>query len=389
METLMSCSSHPLLLQSSKNSAFSSSRSTNNKPQFVTIHQKLNYNNNVDISHSISLQLKPTISSVSCKSSSSESSFIPQPETVRVKFRLIIEMCQFLFHQEFLVVGDDPILGVWDPKSAIPLKWSEGHLETAELDLPNDKKTQYKFIQNIKSREEFKWKPGPRSVFEPRETNNTTVVSEDWEIVGHQTIHEEESLAISNASEDVISNSNTDDMMPNSCTMANSNTKEPVVAHPISSVENMNHPEEEQTDAGDEVTSTGSLAIERKSASLGDEDTLFESVKEPVRVPRSVALAITTAKEGVPPEVKRSNNVKTESNVNDVEVATEDDRKCENQKKEEPGKSTTQQEATRRMSDDHNKPDEEQVGVGDEKGCQSTNEESTEVLDVPSEEDAE
>lgn len=30
-------------------------------------------------------------------------------------------------------VGDDPSLGSWDPSSAIPLDWSEGHIWTAEL----------------------------------------------------------------------------------------------------------------------------------------------------------------------------------------------------------------------------------------------------------------
>ncbi|KAI3842993.1 hypothetical protein MKW92_025003 [Papaver armeniacum] len=110
--------------------------------------------------------------------------------------------------------------------------------------------------------------------------------------------------------------------------------------------------------------------------------------------------AITTAKEGLRQVFKSNNNVKraaadSKSNANDLEVATEENNKSEaitqNQKKEEPSKCTTQQEATtktkRRMSDEHNKPDKEQVGVGDEKDCQSTNAELTEVLDFPSAED--
>ncbi|KAI3992551.1 hypothetical protein MKX01_022642 [Papaver californicum] len=391
-----SSSSFPLLLQSSKNRAFSSSRATNNKPEFVSFHQKLNYNNNVDISHSISLQFKPAISSVSCKSSSSESSFFPRSEAVQVKFQLIREC---LFGQEFLVVGDDPIFGVWDPSSAIPLKWSQGHLWTAELDVPIDKTIQFKFILKDPVTGKVIWQPGPNRVFQTWETNNTIVVFEDWNTVGLQMISEEEPLANSNTSEDVIAgNSNADDTMPNSCTLeplANSNTKESVVACPISSVEKLSHPEEEQTDAGDDVTSTaGSFATEKKSTSLRDEDTLFKCEAEPVRLPRSNTLPIITVKEGLPPRLKSSNNVKrtaaeseSKSKANDIEVATEDDNKSENYKKEEPGKSTSQQEATRRMSDEH-KPDEDQVGVGDEKDCQSTNAESTEVLDFPSAEDA-
>ncbi|RZC63310.1 hypothetical protein C5167_025076, partial [Papaver somniferum] len=130
--------------------------------------------------------------------------------------------------------------------------------------------------------------------------------------LGLQMISEEEPLANSNISGDAMSNSNTDDMMPNSCTMeplANSDTKELVVACPIRSFEKMSHPEEEQTDAGDELTSTGSFATEKNSASLRDEDTLFEHKAEPVHVPRSVALTIT-AKEGLPSVFKSSNNVK-------------------------------------------------------------------------------
>ncbi|KAI3876958.1 hypothetical protein MKX03_008047 [Papaver bracteatum] len=103
-----------------------------------------------------------------------------------------------------------------------------------------------------------------------------------------QMISEEEPLANSDTSEDVTSNSYTYDMMPNSCTMeplGNSNTKELVVACPIRSFEKMSHPEEEQTDAGDELTSTGSFATEKNSASLRDEDTLFERKAEPVHVP--------------------------------------------------------------------------------------------------------
>lgn len=53
----------------------------------------------------------------------------------------------------------------------------------------------------------------------------------------------------------------------------------------------MSHPDEEQTDAGDDVTSTGSFATEKNSASLRHEDILFEREAEPVHVPR-IALPI-------------------------------------------------------------------------------------------------
>lgn len=51
-------------------------------------------------------------------------------KTVRVRIKLLKE-CTFGEH--FLVVGDDPILGLWDPSEGVPLDWSEGHVWTAEV----------------------------------------------------------------------------------------------------------------------------------------------------------------------------------------------------------------------------------------------------------------
>jgi hypothetical protein len=47
--------------------------------------------------------------------------------TVRVKFVLEKECA---FGQHFLLVGDDPALGFWDPAKATALEWSEGHVWT-------------------------------------------------------------------------------------------------------------------------------------------------------------------------------------------------------------------------------------------------------------------
>lgn len=38
-----------------------------------------------------------------------------------------------MFGEQFLVVGDDTMFGLWDPASAIPLNWSDGHTWTVEL----------------------------------------------------------------------------------------------------------------------------------------------------------------------------------------------------------------------------------------------------------------
>lgn len=45
--------------------------------------------------------------------------------SVRVKFQLE-EECQF--GDRFHIVGDDPVLGSWNPTEAIPFNWSEGHI---------------------------------------------------------------------------------------------------------------------------------------------------------------------------------------------------------------------------------------------------------------------
>lgn len=58
-------------------------------------------------------------------------SFLPVPDakTVRVKFVLEKECA---FGEHFLVVGDDPALGFWDPAKAVALDWSEGHVWTVQ-----------------------------------------------------------------------------------------------------------------------------------------------------------------------------------------------------------------------------------------------------------------
>lgn len=50
--------------------------------------------------------------------------------TVCVRFQLQRE-CSF--GQNFLIVGEDPMFGLWDPNNAIPLTWSDGHLWTVDL----------------------------------------------------------------------------------------------------------------------------------------------------------------------------------------------------------------------------------------------------------------
>ncbi|KAJ6381461.1 hypothetical protein OIU77_030193 [Salix suchowensis] len=114
-----------------------------------------------------------------------------ESKTVRVKFQLQKE-CSF--GEQFTIVGDDPLLGLWDPESVIPLKWSDEHLWTVELDIPAGKSFQFKFIlKGIGGK--IWWQPGPDRILQTWETDNTIVVWEDWEDAALQKVTEEEPSA--------------------------------------------------------------------------------------------------------------------------------------------------------------------------------------------------
>ncbi|KAK9168165.1 hypothetical protein Syun_000305 [Stephania yunnanensis] len=113
---------------------------------------------------------------------------IDQSSNARVRFKLYKE-CQF--GEQFFMVGDDASLGVWDPENAIPLEWSDGHIWTAELDVPVGKSIQFKFILKGATGK-IVWQPGPDRVLQTWETKNLIVVSEDWENAEIQKIMEEE-----------------------------------------------------------------------------------------------------------------------------------------------------------------------------------------------------
>lgn len=49
---------------------------------------------------------------------------------VRTKFQLHKE-CHFGEH--FLLVGNEPDIGMWNPSKAIPLNWSHGNIWTTEI----------------------------------------------------------------------------------------------------------------------------------------------------------------------------------------------------------------------------------------------------------------
>ncbi|XP_027071398.1 uncharacterized protein [Coffea arabica] len=114
-----------------------------------------------------------------------------QFKSVHVKFQLKREC---LFGQQFLIVGDDPMFGLWEPSNAIPLNWSEGHVWTVEMDIPCDKVMKYKFILK-RGDNTILWQPGPDRILRTSETWKTITVCEDWDNAELQTLVEEDPVA--------------------------------------------------------------------------------------------------------------------------------------------------------------------------------------------------
>ncbi|KAI3886572.1 hypothetical protein MKX03_005491 [Papaver bracteatum] len=360
-----SSSSSELLLHITKSRPSPSSKaffSTKNRLEFISIFPF----HKLDFTNSISLRFKE-IHSVSCSSSTSGLSLFPQTagevcnqeiKIVQVKFQLVKDC---LCGQDILVVGDDPIIGVWDPSNAIPLEWSDGHLWSVQLDIPINKSIQFKFILK-KPTGEVIWQPGPDRILKTWETDKTIVSYEDWDNVELQMVTEEESIAKSYISQEVVvGDSNKEDSMVNADaeedTVVNSNTAESTIS-PITTIEKVAYPEAEQNDTEDSVL-----------------------------VPGLAPLSTTTVEESFPQVFKNDIIVETpttpsNSNVVDAEVEAEEDYKPEKYENEDVSENTSQQDMITR-SEIADQTDEEQgAGVGIETNCQPADEEM-EMLDLP------
>ncbi|XP_073297922.1 uncharacterized protein [Primulina huaijiensis] len=115
-----------------------------------------------------------------------------QPKTAHVQFKLTKECA---FGQHFVIVGDDPCLGLWDPTDGVRFDWSDGHIWTAEMDVPCGKVIKYKFVLKVDDNT-FSWQPGPDRILETWETENTILVYEDWDHPEFQEIVEEEEFRV-------------------------------------------------------------------------------------------------------------------------------------------------------------------------------------------------
>ncbi|CAM0883634.1 unnamed protein product [Alopecurus aequalis] len=112
----------------------------------------------------------------------------PDPaKTVQVKF-VLQKKCAF--GQRFLVVGDDPALGLWDPTNAVALDWSEDHVWTAKTDLPANKSVEFKFLLRDPSGH-VRWQHGCNRTLQIAETSKALVVYEDWDDAECQEVSED------------------------------------------------------------------------------------------------------------------------------------------------------------------------------------------------------
>ncbi|MED6167964.1 hypothetical protein PIB30_007635 [Stylosanthes scabra] len=112
------------------------------------------------------------------------------------------------FGEQFLIVGDDPMLGSWDPLEALPMTWSDGHIWTVDLDIPAGNSIQYKFILKGKAGE-IVWQPGTDRIISISENMNRLIVIEDWEKAELQQIIEEDQIVQSNEELQVVSETST------------------------------------------------------------------------------------------------------------------------------------------------------------------------------------
>ncbi|XP_074366748.1 uncharacterized protein LOC141707466 [Apium graveolens] len=113
---------------------------------------------------------------------------ISQSKTVRVRFQLQRE-CSF--GQQFHIVGDDRVLGQWDPSGAVSFNWSDGHVwTTTELDVPIEKCIKFKIILK-EGPENIVWQPGPDRILQTWETENILTICEDWDSADCQKILED------------------------------------------------------------------------------------------------------------------------------------------------------------------------------------------------------
>ncbi|XP_021970355.1 uncharacterized protein LOC110865408 isoform X2 [Helianthus annuus] len=190
MEALMGSSSYLKLLSNSSCSNFNNNNFFTKPHPFHTIKP---------LDFKLSVSSRTTVRPLSLSSSHAQAEVdhhklliqdspngYTETQTVGVQFQLRRE-CSF--GQNFLITGDHPILGLWDPNNAVPLTWSDGHIWTVHLDIPIGKCIKFKLIMQ-ESDGKYVWQPGPDRVLECFQTDKIITLCEDWENPDSRTIIE-------------------------------------------------------------------------------------------------------------------------------------------------------------------------------------------------------
>ncbi|KAH7553825.1 hypothetical protein ACOSP7_029304 [Xanthoceras sorbifolium] len=298
MKTLTSSASPKTFLHKCRDGNFLSSREISlHRPQINFLSSKKLVN--VRFLQLISVQHKAVhpVSSLSSDAQAQLETAAPiqetyQSKTVHVRFQLQKEC---MFGDQFLVVGDDPMFGLWDPTSAIPLNWSDGHVWTVDLDIPVGKSIQFKFILK-ESTGNILWQPGPDRIFQTWETENTIAICEDWENAEYQKICEEEPFTNDNEEPTVNSGVLVAEMAENPIAIVAENNSYPVedpvvntsnkilgvnqISQPMESVDNKNTMIEK-----DILGSNGRAAVVKNLASTDLEENLITHEGGAVLVP--------------------------------------------------------------------------------------------------------
>ncbi|KAH0638316.1 hypothetical protein KY290_035607 [Solanum tuberosum] len=225
-------------------------------------------------------------SQIHTQSEETETTDTNPSEPVRVKFQLNKE-CSF--GQHFYLVGDDPMLGLWDPSNAVPLEWSEGHVWNVELDIPSGKTISYKFIMTVDD-ETILWQQGPDRIIQTWETKKTITVSEDWDNAELQTIVEEAGAEQSAVSPEILIAEN---LVPQSAVDIEDDVNEEKTNEVLAIVaENITEVNEDVNTGGNEDTTMEAKAIGKNMVASIDgvlssksESILVEDERVPVLVP--------------------------------------------------------------------------------------------------------
>lgn len=227
-----------------------------------------------------------------------ETDFQDITKKMHVKFQLKKEC---IYGEEFLLVGDDPALGSWNPSNGVPLTWSDGHKWTVEMDLPVGLSIQFKFVLKT-STGNIIWQPGPDRIFRAWETKDTIIIAEDWANAEFQKIIEDQMID-ENADKGL-------DLLSGPARLNGELTDHVYLDAMLSDTEEGVTLQDFVRSADDESISEkelGSLANENPRI-VEDEETSFTSEEGPLLVPGLNPLPVMSSEETISKEFRKPIN---------------------------------------------------------------------------------